>query len=54
MIYDEPYFMKNKEWYYFDEDAFMYKLTDKAPQKAIDSYKEYYADVYVGSEKGGA
>lgn len=41
----EPYFMKNKEWYYFDEEAFMYKLTDKAPKKAQESYKEFYDEL---------
>lgn len=39
---EEPYFMKNKEWYYFDEEEFKYKLTDKATEEAIKSYKEYY------------
>lgn len=38
----KPYFMENKEWYYFDEKNFCYKLTDKAPKKAIESYKEFY------------
>lgn len=38
----KPYFMENKEWYYFDEEKFCYKLTDKAPKKAIESYKEFY------------
>ncbi|NMA85484.1 MAG: hypothetical protein GX962_16655 [Epulopiscium sp.] len=38
----EPYFMENEDWYYFDEVGFKYKLTDKAPLKAIISYKEYY------------
>ena len=42
----EPYFMKDPEWYYHDEDDFCYKLTDKAPQKAIESYKEFYSDEY--------
>ena len=42
MMLKEPYFTKNKEWYYFDEKEFKYKLTDKAPQEAIDSYKEFY------------
>ena len=36
-----PYFMTNKEWYYYDGE--MLKLTDKAPKKAIESYKEFYA-----------
>lgn len=41
----EPYFMKNKEWYYFDEKEFCYKLTDKAPEEAKKSYKEFYAEL---------
>lgn len=48
MTLPKPYFMENEEWYYFDEDSFMYKLTDKAPKEARDSYKEYYKDVYNG------
>lgn len=42
---DTPYFLTNKEWYYYDVKSFKYKLTDKAPQKAIDSYKKYYEDI---------
>lgn len=38
----EPYFMKNSEWYYFDEEEWCYKLTDKAPEKARKSYEEFY------------
>lgn len=34
--------MKNKDWYYYDVKTGKYKLTNKAPQKAIDSYNEYY------------
>ena len=39
-----PYFLKNEEWYTIDEndDDRGYKLTDKAPQEAIDSYNEFY------------
>jgi len=52
MLLDTPYFLTNKDWYIEDTDIpkFLkggknkrrYKLTDKAPQKAIDSYNEYY------------
>lgn len=52
MLLEEPYFLKNKEWYIKEDDADLppflrknkrqYRLTDKAPQKAIDSYNEYY------------
>ena len=41
-ILDEPHFMKNDEWYYFDEEKRRYMLTDKAPQKAVISYEEFY------------
>lgn len=37
-----PYFMTNKDWYYFDEKAFSYKLTEKATEEAKQSYKEFY------------
>ena len=42
MIQVEPYFMTNEEWYYYDYEKSEYRLTDKAPQKAIDSYNEFY------------
>ena len=38
----EPYFMSNEGWYFFDEDEWCYKLTEKAPEKAIKSYEEFY------------
>ncbi len=50
MTVPQPYFMNNAEWFYFDEDDFCYKLTDKAPQKAKDSYKEFYDTVYEGGD----
>lgn len=40
----EPYWHKNKEWYYWDKKSGIFKLTDKAPQKAIESYKEFYKE----------
>ena len=42
MIQDLPYFMYNEDWYYYDWDEIKYKLTDKAPKEAIDSYNEFY------------
>lgn len=44
MIIDEPYFMKNEEWYFFDEKEWKYKLTNKAPKKAIESYNIFYQE----------
>lgn len=39
-----PYFMTNEEWYFrdYDDDERGYKLTDKAPQEAVESYNEFY------------
>lgn len=42
MIIDMPYFMKNEKWYKFDYEKRKYKLTDKAPKEATDSYNEFY------------
>lgn len=39
---EEPYFMKDERWFYFDEKNFMYKLTENAPEKARKSYEEFY------------
>ena len=50
MTLPKPYFMENESWYYFDEEEFCYKLTSEAPQKAQESYKEYYSEVYKGDE----
>lgn len=44
----EPYFLKNEEWFYFDEIEFRYKLTDKAPEKAKESYKAFYEELEKG------
>lgn len=49
-IPEEPYFMQNKEWFYFDENEFIYKLTDKAPKEAVESYKKFYSSVYNGDD----
>ena len=48
----KPYFMENEEWYYFDEKDFKYKLTDKATNKAIESYNEWYKDKTYEDENG--
>lgn len=45
MYVEEPYFLTNKEWYYFDEEEFKYKLTDKATDKAKESYKKFYEEI---------
>ena len=38
----EPYFLSNKDWYYYDEEEFCYKLTDKATKEAVENYEEFY------------
>lgn len=39
---NEPYFLKNPDWYTFDEGECRYYLTDDAPPEAVKSYKEFY------------
>lgn len=39
---DYVYFFKNEDWYYWDEQEWKYKLTDKAPPLAVISYHEFY------------
>lgn len=49
-INEEPYFLSNKDWYYYDEEDSCYKLTDKATKEAIKSYEEFYNnfdDMYI-------
>ena len=50
---DMPYFLENEEWYteHTDERGRLkFKLTDKAPQKAVDSYNEYYEELRYAKE----
>lgn len=49
---DEPYFMTNEKWYYFDEKEWKYKLTKEAPAKAVKSYKDFYAEITGGADHG--
>ena len=42
VLIEKPYFLANKEWYEYDEKSKKYILTDKAPEKAKQSYKEFY------------
>lgn len=44
MDVSRPYFMTNEDWYYYDEEEEIYKLTDEAPEEAIESYEEFYAE----------
>lgn len=39
---DMPYFMENEEWYEYDFEKRRYVLTEKAPEKAKESYKQFY------------
>ena len=48
MTIEKPFFMTNKEWFYFDEDEMKYVLTEKANEKAKKSYKEFYSSVFEG------
>ena len=45
----EPYFMRNKEWYYIDKDG-NYVLTQLAPQAAVDDYNRL-RQAYIEQQK---
>ena len=44
-----PFFLTNEDWYTVDpeDEERGYKLTDKAPQEAIDSYNDFYSGTVV-------
>ena len=42
LIHERPFFLANPEWCYYDESEGRYKLTDKAPKEAVESYEKYY------------
>lgn len=44
---ETPYFMTNKEWFYYDSKQCKYVLTDKATKKAIDSYNKWYEEFLI-------
>lgn len=49
MLQEEPYFMKNKEWYTHDDKHNKYVLTDKAPEEARRSYEKFYNEYHYDS-----
>lgn len=53
MLSEMPYFMTNEEWYYHDKKEWKFKLTDKAPPEAIESYKKFYAQYEPYKNKKG-
>ena len=40
-LIEDPYFLKNKDWYYFDTKQRKIVLTDKAPKEAVESYEKF-------------
>ena len=42
---DEPLFMQNEEWYYYDFDEKKYKLRDGVPKEVEESYEQFYLDL---------
>ena len=42
MQIEKPYFMTNPAWYTFNEEEWKYELTEDAPERARESYAEYY------------
>lgn len=42
---EKPYFMENQDWYYYDEEEGVLKLTKNATKKAKESYLEFYSEL---------
>lgn len=42
MIFLNIYFLKNEEWYTYNENKDKYELTDKAPYEAKISHEAFY------------
>ena len=40
-----PYFMTNEDWFEFDFEKRIFVLTEKAPEKAKESYEEYIKEL---------
>ena len=49
---NKPYFLENEDWYYFDEEDWCFKLTDKATKEAIESYIDFYTEETWIDENG--
>lgn len=48
MTMNKPYFMKKEEWFYYDqEEFFAFRLTNKAPSEAYESYRNYLNDSLI-------
>ena len=41
MTVEMPYFMTNEKWYYYDEEEYRWKLTEKAHQKRLRVTKSF-------------
>ena len=41
---EATFFLKNEEWYYFDEKERIFKLTDKAPLEVVEYYNKFYTE----------
>jgi hypothetical protein len=44
MIINMPYFMKNEKWYTWTEEE-GYKLTNVAPEEAVQSYDQFMKEI---------
>jgi hypothetical protein len=54
-IMDEPLFMTDNDWYYYDEDECILKLTEQGlkNEEVVKSYKEFYEELdkmYIDKE----
>ena len=46
MLREQPYFLKHKEWCYYDGKTNKYYLIEGAPEEIRKSYEEFYNPEY--------
>lgn len=51
-IMDEPYFLINNDYWYYDTEECKFKLTEEGlkSKKARESYEQFYKDLEEGDE----
>ena len=52
-IMEEPYFLNNEDWFFYDEEEGEYKLTEEGLkiEKVRKSYEDFYIDLKEGDNE---
>jgi len=52
-IMDEPLFLRDNEWHYYDHNECIFKLTEEGQRlkRVRDSYEQFYKELNEGDEE---